>query len=223
MTQLSLSLTLPEIFSADNFFVSACNEAAYNTVLQPQNWTSHALYLHGDADSGKSHLAYIWAQKNNAVIIPANGISPENIHGNCVVEDIEKCTDERSLFHLFNHCKDIGTKLLITSNTPPSSLPFTLPDLTSRLRGCQFTSLDAPDDELIAAALRKQFSDRQLLVDEEIISYITARTERSMETIKELVEKIDNAAMSQSRNITIPFVKKILDHPAEHEATSIIL
>lgn len=210
MTQLLLPLTLPEIFSDDNFFVSECNKNAYETVMDKGSWKSHALYLYGESSSGKSHLAYIWAKVNSATIITANNVSPETINSNCVIEDIESSADERSIFHLFNHCRDIGARLLITSRISAYALPFTLPDITSRLRACQQVSINPPDDALLAAILRKQFADRQLLVDDEIISYITTRCERSPQKINELVDNIDKSALTQSRSITIPFVRLFL-------------
>lgn len=211
MSQFPLPLTLPEIFSAGNFFVSGCNEEAYEAVLNQKNWQSHVLYLYGEQGSGKSHLAHIWKQKTKAVIMPVHDIFPSSVVGNCVVEDIEFCTDERGLLHLFNHCRDIGMKLLLTSGCAPSNLPFALPDLTSRLRGCQVATIYPPDDSLIAGVMRKQFADRQLLVDDEIISYLAARIERTLAKVKTLVEILDKNALSEQKKITIPFVKKLLD------------
>lgn len=212
MPQLPLPLTLPARFSADNFFVSGCNEEAYETLLNNKNWQGHALYLYGEKGSGKSHLASIWKQKNKAVIIPSHSIDPPSISSSCVVEDIEFCADETALLHLFNHCKDIGVKLLMTSASEPASLPFTLPDLTSRLRACQLAKINPPDEFVIASVLRKQFSDLQLLVDDDVISYLTARTERTLAQVKNIVETLDRSALEQRKSITIPFVKKILGY-----------
>lgn len=214
MSQLPLKLVLPEVYSADNFFISSCNEEAYKAVMEEKNWENnaqkHALYLYGEKGSGKSHLARIWQEKTGAEVISAHNIKPASIRGNCIVEDVEKCTDEVALLHLFNHCKDIDVKLLITSALPATSLPFALPDLTSRLRGLQIASINPPDDALIAGVMRKQFADRQLLVDDEVITYLVTHTERTLESVKLLVEKLDRNALSEKRRITVPFVRKIL-------------
>lgn len=177
--------------------------------MKSENWLGHAVYLYGDSGSGKSHLAYIWQAQNNATAISINDINPENVSGNCTIEDIENCRNERLLLHLFNHCRDIGVKLLITSRLPPSSLPFTLPDLTSRLRACQQATIKQPDDIIISAVLRKQFADRQLIVDEDVISYIVTRLERSLKNTSNLVEKLDKAALEQHRKITIPLIREL--------------
>lgn len=214
MSQLPLQLVLPEVFSADNFFISSCNEEAYKAVMEEKNWENnalkHALYLYGEKGSGKSHLASIWKEKFGAVMVDAYSIKPASIKTNCIIEDVEKCRDEEALLHLFNHCKDIGVKLLITSSLPVTGLPFALPDLTSRLRGLQIASINPPDDILIEGVMRKQFSDRQLLVDDEVISYLATHMERTLQNVKKLVEKLDSNALSEHRKITVPFVRKVL-------------
>ncbi|MEZ5691736.1 MAG: DnaA/Hda family protein [Rickettsiales bacterium] len=210
-SQLPLSLSFPEVFSEASFYVSNCNSLAYDTLISENNWQAHALYIYGESGCGKTHLCHIWAQRTNAIFIPIERIKAETINSNCIVENIEKCSDEKSLFHLFNHCRDIGKKLLMTSIVPQTSLDFTLPDLTSRLKACQSVAINPPDDELLRGVIRKQFSDRQLMVSDEVISYITTRTERTLSNIKSLIEKIDKASISEQKNITIPFMKKLLE------------
>jgi DnaA regulatory inactivator Hda len=212
MPQLPLPITLPESFSADNFLVSDCNREAYSKLTGWPGWEGHALYLCGKKGSGKSHLANIWAKRANAVIIPPDAINPASISGNCAVEDIEQCRDETSLLHLFNHCRDIGVYLLLTSTCIPSLLPFTLPDLTSRLRACPLALIQEPDDMVLSGAMRKQFSDRQLLVDDEVISYLTSRMERTLSSVKTLVETLDKISLAEQKTITIPFVRKTLGY-----------
>jgi chromosomal replication initiation ATPase DnaA len=139
-------------------------------------------------------------------------IEPQNIKENCLIEDIEQCQNQESLLHLYNHCKDINVKLLLTSSCVPSALPFTLPDLTSRLRACQLVTINPPDDSLITNVMRKQFSDRQLMVDDEVIAYLAPRMERTLAGVKEMVERLDAAALAEQKNITIPFVKRIFGY-----------
>lgn len=212
MPQLPLPITLPESFSADNFLVSDCNKEAYNKLAAWPAWETHALYLCGKKGSGKSHLANIWAKRANALIIEAGAINPASINGNCAVEDIEQYKNEVSLLHLFNHCRDIGAYLLLTSACAPLALPFTLPDLTSRLRACPIAAIQEPDDAVLLGVMRKQFSDRQLLVDDEVICYLAARMERTLSNVKTLVETLDKSSLAEHKTITIPFVRKILGY-----------
>lgn len=213
MQQLSLALDLPAALSEDSFLIFPCNAEAHHMIMEASNWLSNTLYLYAPKGAGKSHLASIWAKLANAKIVEPHNINPPEINSNCVVEDIENCTDEKSeksLFHLFNHCKEAGFKLLITSALPPVDLPFALPDLMSRLRACQLAKINEPDDEALAAVLRKQFSDKQLLVDDAVISYLIPRIERSFSAIKEMVNAIDENALREHKNISISLVRKLV-------------
>ena len=52
-------------------------------------------------------------------------------------------------------------------------------DLASRLRALPVVALTAPDDALLRAVLVKLFADRQLAVDESLVSFLATRIERS--------------------------------------------
>jgi chromosomal replication initiation ATPase DnaA len=213
MSQYALPLTLPTVFSADNFFVSKCNEDAWRWVNAWPEWPAHALILCGPKDCGKSHLGHIWAEKAGAGVIMASAITPEKTsHGTgMLVEDIEQSRDERSLLHLFNYAKENKRWLLLTSSVAPQSLPFTLPDLTSRLLAIPSAAIAGADDEVLAGAMRKQFADRQIKVDDDVIAYLLSRIERSLSTVGEMVEKLDRHALAARKGLTIPFVKQLLD------------
>lgn len=216
MPQYALSLSLPPLFSADNFIIGECNEEAWRWVNAWPNWSasgpSHALLLTGPAGCGKSHLGQVWAQRAGALTLPASGLTgQEPGKSNLLLEDIEQVKDQTHLLHLFNYTRENGHSLLMTSAHAPKALPFTLPDLTSRLLAVPAVAITEADDSVLAGAMRKQFSDRQMKVDDEVIAYTLPRIERSLGKIKELVEYLDSAALAERKNITIPFVKKILD------------
>lgn len=212
MPQFTFPLSLPTHYRDDNFFVSGCNKQAYDWIMRWPDWPSHALVLTGPEGSGKTHLAHLWAQKSGAVFLSPGKLSPETGATHCLVENIERGIDEQALFHLFNRCKEQNVSLLITCNAPPASLAFRLPDLASRLRAAPLAALEAPDDALLAASLRKQFSDRQLMVDDDVIAYLVPRIERTLAQVKTLVETIDAQSLSERKNITVPFVHKLLGY-----------
>lgn len=217
MSQYALSLILPPVFAADNFIVSGCNREAWQWMHNWPQWPAHALILYGPEGSGKTHLGHIWAGYANAEKIAADtltGDEPAKKH--ILVEDIERASDEKHLLHLFNYTRENGNYLLMTSSLPPQNLPFRLPDLTSRLLALPCVQILQADDTVLAGAMRKQFSDRQMKIDDEVIAYILPRVERSLSKVKELVEHLDRVAMAQRKNITVPFVKYVLESNQEN-------
>ena len=210
MSQYALSLALPPIFTADTFFVSGCNAQAWQWIENWPNWQS--LLLYGPAGSGKSHLGHIWARQAQAVIVNASELEKiEPTGGHWLIEDIEQLRKERPLLHLFNYVREHGGSMLMTSLHSAPTLPFTLPDLTSRLAALPAIEIGQPDDDVLAASIRKQFSDRQMKVDDEVIAYLLPRMPRSLLEAQELVELLDARALAEKKNITIPMVKRVLE------------
>ena len=100
--------------------------------------------------------------------------------------------------------------LLFTSSCSPQFIDFKLPDLKSRINSVNAIKIESLDDELFEMLLVKLFSDRQLRVDPDVIGYIMGRVKRSFLAIENLVAKIDRISIQEKRNITIPFVSKLL-------------
>jgi chromosomal replication initiation ATPase DnaA len=207
--QYIFSLPFPAQYREDNFMVAACNRDAWQWVTSA---SAAAAMLYGPQGCGKSHLGHIWAQREKASLLPVHALKEAiGVAGHWLIEDIEQLQDERALLHFFNACKEQGGKMLFTCATAPHQLPFTLPDLTSRLRALPAAAIGAPDDEVLAAAMRKQFTDRQIKVEDEVIAYILPRIERSFTHIQQLVKRIDEKALSEHKSITIPFVRTITE------------
>lgn len=208
MNQLAFSLPFTAATSESSFFVSACNQEAYQWVQAWPNWPAHALLLYGPEGSGKTHLAHIWAAKANAI----SSASAESLSANAVVENIDRRTDQQQLFHLLNTAKEQGLYLLLTSSVAPKQLPFTLPDLTSRILALPAIAITAPDDAALYGALCKQLADRQLKVDEDVIAYLLPRMERSFAKLSQLIDTLDRASLEEKKSLTIPFLKKTLGY-----------
>ena len=215
-SQYTIPLHLPADYSRAIFIVSACNEEALQWIDRWQSWPAHALLLVGPKGSGKSHLAHIWQQQSQACILDAKALNPEQAaSGHCLLEDIEQVSDESALFHLLNYSREQGHRLLLTSVFAATQLPFTLKDLTSRLLALPAAFIQQADDAALAGAIRKQFADRQIKLDEDVIAYLLPRMERSFERARALVERLDAEALTEQRTLTIPFVKRLLETPGD--------
>ena len=93
--------------------------------------------------------------------------------GALVVEDLNPSDfDERALFHLMNLAREDEAFVLITARVPPSAFQIELRDLRSRLRAVPAVSLLPPDDQLFRALIVKFCADRQMAVDESVVSYL---------------------------------------------------
>lgn len=214
--QLALDLPHRVATGRDDFLVSGANNAAVAAVDAWPRWPSPVLVLVGDAGSGKSHLCDVWRTNAGASIVSAGDLDTNNVArlmqpGAVAVEDAPgDILDEAALFHLINLARESSGSVLITSSEFPSRWSITLPDLVSRLKAAQVASLGDPDDDLLRGVLVKQFTDRQLHVEESAISYMLLRMERSFEAARALVARIDARALTDRAEITRNLVARVM-------------
>jgi chromosomal replication initiation ATPase DnaA len=123
--------------------------------------------------------------------------------GALVVEDLTASNcDERALFHLLNLAREEHAFVLLTARTPPSAEDFELRDLRSRLRAVPAVTLLPPDDALFRALIVKFCADRQIIIDESVVSYLSTRIERSFVAARQAVARLDAEALRLGRPVT---------------------
>ena len=198
----------------EDFLVAPCNEAAVAWLDRWPDWPGPALVIHGPPGSGKSHLAEVWRRRSGAEIVPAarlSAVGPDDGSALALVIDgLDGPVDERALLHTYNAIAERGGHLLLTALTPPARWPLSLPDLASRLRLAPAAALGLPDDTLLAALMLKLFADRQIAVAPEVPAYVVPRIERTFEAVARLVDRLDRAALAESRAVTVPLVRGVL-------------
>jgi chromosomal replication initiation ATPase DnaA len=214
--QLALTLPHAESFTRDNFLEGPANAAGLALVDSWPDWPNRIMQLVGPEGSGKSHLAAIWAEQAGARSTSAHALSAAAVPGalatgTLVVDDLKSSdVDERALFHLLNLAREEGASILITSRVPPSALQIELRDLRSRLRAIPTVLLLPPDDQLFRALIVKSCTDRQLGVDEAVVSYLTTRIERSYAAVRRVVELLDAEALRLGRPVTRALAAELL-------------
>jgi chromosomal replication initiation ATPase DnaA len=205
--QLALALDHAESYAREDFLSGPCNEAALRFIDSWPDWPANALALVGPEGSGKTHLATIWAAAAGARVVSARVLHEAELPaalatGALVIEDAPAGADDRSLFHLMNLAREEKAFLLFTARNPPVTWPVVIPDLASRLRALPVATLQAPDDAMLRAVIVKLAADRQLALDESVVSYLASRIERSFAAARAAVIALDNEALRQRRPVT---------------------
>ena len=212
--QLLLDLPHRQALGREDFLVTSSNSAAVELVDQWPNWPSYAAIIVGPPGSGKSHLLEVWRQRTGAPLCEARKLTVEAVpvllQEKTLALEVAGAFDERALFHILNLAKQENCQLLLTGEIAPSLWGLKIPDLVSRLNALPLVSILPPDDELLRGVLLKQFSDRQILVDQATLNYLLLRMPRSLHAAREVVAAIDATAMIEKAEITRPFVARIL-------------
>ena len=222
-SQLALDFDHRPSLGGEDFLVAPQNAEAVRWLDAWPDWPVPALVIFGPGGSGKTHLAQVFEAKSNARrVTPAERreSQPPAYLGDApaaILEDADGVcgpggeNSEEAVLHLYNHLAESGRHLMLTAKLPPARWGIGLKDLASRLNAASQAGIGAPDDALIAAVLVKQFQDRQLKIDEDVISFMLARMERSFEAARHMVHAIDTLALKERRNITVPLVRKVLE------------
>ena len=214
--QLAFSLPHAESLSRDNFLEGPANASGLALIDAWPEWPNRIMWLAGPEGSGKSHLAAIWAEEAGARSTTANALTAAGVPGALatgalVVEDLKPGEfDERALFHLMNLAREDGAYVLFTGREVPASLEIELRDLRSRLRAVPVVALLPPDDRLFRGLIVKFCADRQLAVDESVVSYLATRLERSSAAARQAVELLDSEALRLGRPVTRALAAELL-------------
>ena len=205
----------------EDFLVAPSNAEAVAWVERWPGWPGTALVIVGPRGAGKTHLAHVFQALSAAPVITPGILREEGAdrvldrQPALVLEDAEAFVGaglEEELLHLYNLAREGDVKLLLTAETPPARWSIGLKDLSSRLNTAQVAEIRPPDDALLTALIVKQFADRQLGVDQDVLTYMLARMDRSFAGVSDLVRAIDEAALAQKRAITIPLVRRVLEN-----------
>ena len=217
--QLPLNLEYRPALSGEDFLLAPNNQEAIAWLDKWPDWPTTGLVIYGPAGSGKTHLAQVFLAQTQGRLIKPGELIQEPAYNlvsapACIVEDadtaINGAAHEEALFHLHNALGESKCHLLLTARTPATQWGIALPDLRSRLNAAATVAIGDPDDTLITALLVKQFADRQLLVDENLISYLVPRMERSFNTVQRVVDAADKAALAGQQKITKPLLGNVL-------------
>ena len=174
------------------------------------------MLLVGPEGSGKSHLAAIWAEQAGARTISAHALTLAAVPGALatgalVVEDLKPGDfDERAMFHLINLAREDEASILMTARIAPAAFEVELRDLRSRLRAVPTVPLLPPDDLLFRGLIVKFCADRQMSIDETVVSYLTSRIERSYAAARQAVDLLDTEALRLGRPVTRALAAELL-------------
>ncbi len=233
--QLSFPLVHRPAFGRNDFLLAATNRQAVELVDAWADWQDKVQLILGPPGCGKTHLGAVLAYQCQIYQYQAHMVRPprlakedqrENERENSladilagdrrfdmlIIDGLEQLghDNEEPLFHLLNHARQSGQKILLLSRLSGGQMNITLPDLASRLKALPAVMMGAPDDTLIGGLLDKLFDDRQLRVDARVVNYLVPRVERDYAAMGRLVQFIDQRALEMKRAITVPFIAEIL-------------
>ena len=213
--QLILKFPSYQTYKKEDFYVSPSNQEAYDFINSWPNWLKRIVNIFGPTGSGKSHLASILKSKTKCL-----EILPEDLNENVIfkfktkeaiiIENFSEKISEELLYSLWNIALQDNKYFLINSTKPINSYKFKLPDLLSRINSTLIIGIKLPSDDLISAIITKNFSDKQITVEEKHIDYIIKRIDRSYEKISQFILTLDRYSLKKGSPFGLKLIKEVL-------------
>ena len=213
--QLIFKFPSYKAYKKEDFYVSPCNQKAYDFIDSWPKWIKRIVNISGPSGSGKTHLASILKNKTSCLCVNSNELN-EKIFSRfktkeaIIFENLNENIPEEILFSLWNTAIHDNKYFLITSIKPINTYKFKLKDLTSRTKSCLNINISLPSDELISVILVKNFSDKQIKVEKKQIDYIIKRIDRSYEKISQFILTLDKYSLKKGAPFSLKLIKEVL-------------
>lgn len=226
--QLPLAFQRQDSLTLDNF-IDGDNQSLLHGIRQLMAGDERYLYLYGARGSGRSHLlqaaCHLAEQQGlSSVYLPLAELS--SYDPNALFDGLETlqlvCFDDihavvgnrlwdTALFSVYNALADQGTRLLVSADRAVRELDVTLEDLRSRLSWGAVFQLQALAEDQQREVIRRRARSRGLELGDEVLQFIFHRCQRDMDSLLDVLEKLDRASLQEQRRLTIPFVKSTLN------------
>ena len=200
--QLRLPLRAEPALGRADWLTAPSNAEASRRIEAWRAWPGGALALFGGAGVGKSHLGAVWAAEAHAAVLSPGAVPPST--GRPVWIDMaDAWPDAPLLFTLLNRAARGEGALLLAGRGAPALWPVALPDLRSRLNALPAVEVGEPDEALLEALLVRFFRERQVRPSPELLRYLVRRMDRSAAGARELVARLDAAAVDGRLNLAL--------------------
>ncbi len=207
-------------FQEQDFLVADDNREAYAWLERWPHWPASVLVVHGPPGCGKTHLLHVFLARTGGLALTRSDLDQGHVVERLdaapawAFDDADHVTgpaQEVALLHVYNTICETRRHLLLTAREPPSRWRIGLADLGSRLRAIPVAGIRSPGDPLMRAVLVKLFADRQLQVDDGVLTYVLSHMERTFDAARSIVARIDETALHGHRRITTVLVREVLN------------
>jgi DnaA-homolog protein len=222
MKQIPLAIG-PATLPTFDTYLSNANTAAV-AHLRALGIDSAPVYLWGPPGCGKSHLLRALVHERHAAgeqagCFDAEDAAPWLLQPGWTLVTVDRCDvldpqRQQAAFALFIHAAEQRVQWAAAGRLPPVDLPLR-EDLRTRLAWGHVFALASGSDNEARAVMRREADRRGILLGDEVMDYLLARTARDLGTLMRLLDRIDEFALAHKRHVTVPLLRQMQQEPAD--------
>ncbi|MFA5420574.1 MAG: chromosomal replication initiator protein DnaA [Patescibacteria group bacterium] len=227
-------------YSFNSFIVGKANElacAACHAIMKNPGKSYNPLFVYGGVGLGKTHLLqavgnefikmgkrvlYTTSEQftNNYIDSIKSGKAKEfkNLYRNVdllLVDDVQfmggKDGTQEEFFHTFNELQQGDKQVILSSDRAPKAIPAIEKRLISRFESGMVADVGKPDIETKIAILEKKAKEKNYILEEDILKYISNSIQNNIRELEGALNKV--IAYHEFHNIkpSIKTVKNVLN------------
>ena len=132
-----------------------------------------------------------------------------------LIDDIQfligRTKAQEELFYTFEELKNKNCQIVLTNDKPPKFMTYSFEDrLISRFEGGIIANITPPDLETKIAIIKRKSQDNEMSLSNEIINYIAVNMDDNIREIEGAMNKIWGFAKLFKTEITLDFVKNLI-------------
>ena len=143
-----------------------------------------------------------------------------------MVDDIQfiagKHGTEEEFFHTFNHLREAGKQIVMTSDKPPKEIQKLEERLCSRFEGGLVADIQRPDFETRLAILRKKAEFENLNIDGEILALIAEKIDTNIRELEGSLTRLTAYSSLTRRPIDMQLAREALRELFKHTETRVV-
>ena len=140
-----------------------------------------------------------------------------------MVDDIQfiagKHGTEEEFFHTFNHLREAGKQIVMTSDKPPKEIAKLEERLCSRFEGGLLADIQRPEFETRLAILRKKAEFEKLVIAEDILELIAEKIDTNVRELEGSLTRLTAYSSLTRRPVDMQLAREALRELFSHKET----
>jgi len=138
-----------------------------------------------------------------------------------IMDDIQEMMGvtrtQYAFFHIFNHLRQNGRYIILTSDRPPTSMQGMEDRLITRFKCGLIAELERPEVQLRRDILKSKIKHDGLHIPQDVINYISENVSDSVRELEGVIHSLMAYSVVYNKEVDLEFAKRVMKHSMKVE------